>query len=103
MSLLAFSLFQRDTIQAASGFGQRNNLPVRLQDQMVAHLCLRYRTDSEGLQQQEIIDSLPKAIRSSISHYLFYEVVDKIYLFHGISNDLLFQLVCFQLNMCFDF
>ncbi|CAN7062917.1 unnamed protein product [Brassica oleracea var. botrytis] len=83
----------RDTIQAASGFGQRNNLPVRLQDQMVAHLCLRYRTDSEGLQQQEIIDSLPKAIRSSISHYLFYEVVDNIYLFHGISNDLLFQLV----------
>ncbi|KAL1214410.1 Potassium channel AKT6 [Cardamine amara subsp. amara] len=83
----------RDTIQAASGFGQRNNLPVRLQDQMVAHLCLRYRTDSEGLQQQEIIDSLPKAIRSSISHYLFYEVVDKIYLFHGVSNDLLFQLV----------
>lgn len=60
---------------------------------MVAHLCLRYRTDSEGLQQQEIIDSLPKAIRSSISHYLFYEVVDNIYLFHGISNDLLFQLV----------
>ncbi|CAN8284269.1 unnamed protein product [Cochlearia groenlandica] len=83
----------RDTIQAASAFGQRNNLPVRLQDQMVAHLCLRYRTDSEGLQQQEIIDTLPKAIRSSISHYLFYEIVDKIYLFHGISNDLLFQLV----------
>ena len=83
----------RDTIQAASGFGQRNNLPVRLQDQMVAHLCLRYRTDSEGLQQQEIIESLPKAIRSSISHYLFYEVVDNVYLFHGISNDLLFQLV----------
>ncbi|KAL1210335.1 putative potassium channel AKT5 [Cardamine amara subsp. amara] len=83
----------RDTIHAATAFAQRNNLPVRLQEQMVAHLSLRYRTDSEGLQQQEIIDSLPKAIRSSISHYLFYEVVDKIYLFHGISNDLLFQLV----------
>ncbi|VVB10682.1 unnamed protein product [Arabis nemorensis] len=83
----------RDTIQAASAFAQRNNLPERLQEQMVAHLSLRYRTDSEGLRQQEIIDSLPKAIRSSISHFLFYEVVDKIYLFHGISNDLLFQLV----------
>nr|CAB64728.1 putative potassium channel [Arabidopsis thaliana] len=83
----------RDTIQAASAFAQRNNLPLGLQEQMVAHLSLRYRTDSEGLQQQEIIDSLPKAIRSSISHYLFYEVVDKTYLFHGISNDLLFQLV----------
>ncbi|KAM0974547.1 hypothetical protein ACFX2C_017719 [Malus domestica] len=83
----------RDTIQAASSFAQRNQLPLRLQDQMLAHLCLKFRTDSEGLQQQETLDSLPKAIRSSISHYLFYSLVDKVYLFHGVSNDLLFQLV----------
>ncbi|KAJ6914034.1 potassium channel AKT1-like isoform X3 [Populus alba x Populus x berolinensis] len=82
----------RDTIQAASSFAQRNQLPVRLQDQMLAHLCLKFRTDSEGLQQQETLDSLPKAIRSSISHYLFYSLVDKVYLFRGVSNDLLFQL-----------
>lgn len=60
---------------------------------MLAHLCLKFRTDSEGLQQQETLDSLPKAIRSSISHYLFYSLVDKVYLFRGVSNDLLFQLV----------
>ncbi|KAK4774259.1 hypothetical protein SAY86_009194 [Trapa natans] len=83
----------RDTIQAASSFAQRNHLPPRLQDQMLAHLCLKYRTNSEGLQQQEILESLPKAIRSSISHYLFYSLVDKVYLFQGVSNDLLFQLV----------
>ncbi|KAK3436658.1 hypothetical protein EUGRSUZ_C01286 [Eucalyptus grandis] len=83
----------RDTIQAASSFSLRNQLPPRLQDQMLAHLCLKYRTNSEGLQQQEILESLPKAIRSSISHYLFYSLVDKVYLFHGVSNDLLFQLV----------
>ncbi|XP_015898998.1 potassium channel AKT1 [Ziziphus jujuba] len=83
----------RDTIQAASSFAQRNQLPDRLQDQMLAHLCLKFRTDSEGLQQQETLDSLPKAIRSSISHYLFYSLVDKVYLFRGVSNDLLFQLV----------
>ncbi|KAF5726227.1 potassium channel AKT1-like [Tripterygium wilfordii] len=83
----------RDTIQAASSFAQRNQLPVRLQDQMIAHLCLKYRTDSEGLQQQETVDTLPKAIRSSISHYLFYSLVDKVYLFRGVSNDLLFQMV----------
>ncbi|KAG6537364.1 hypothetical protein ZIOFF_002453 [Zingiber officinale] len=59
----------RDTIQAATG------------------------TDSEGLQQQETLDALPKAIRSSITHYLFYSLVQSVYLFHGISNDLLFQLV----------
>ncbi|KAJ7958743.1 Potassium channel [Quillaja saponaria] len=83
----------RDTIQAATHFGTRNQLPVRLQEQMLAHLCMKYRTDSEGLQQQEIIDSLPIAIQSSISHFLFYSLVDKVYLFHGVSNDLLFQLV----------
>ncbi|KAF8393267.1 hypothetical protein HHK36_021508 [Tetracentron sinense] len=83
----------RDTIQAASSFAQRNQLPDRLQDQMLAHLCLKFRTDSEGLQQQEILDALPKAIRSSISHFLFYSLVDKVYLFRGLSNDFLFQLV----------
>ncbi|KAM0934958.1 putative cyclic nucleotide-binding domain, potassium channel, voltage-dependent, EAG/ELK/ERG [Dioscorea sansibarensis] len=83
----------RDTIQAASSFAQRNQLPIRLQDQMLAHLCLKFRTDSEGLQQQETLDALPKAIRSSISHYLFYSLVLKVYLFKGVSNDLLFQLV----------
>ncbi|CAL0325724.1 unnamed protein product [Lupinus luteus] len=83
----------RDSIQAASSFAQRNQLPARLQDQMLAHLCLKFRTDSEGLQQQETLDCLPKAIRSSISHYLFYSLVDKVYLFRGVSNDLLFQLV----------
>ncbi|XP_030452506.1 potassium channel AKT1-like isoform X2 [Syzygium oleosum] len=83
----------RDTIQSASNFAQRNQLPVRLQDQMLAHITLRYRTDSEGLQQQEFLEALPKAIRSSISHFLFYSLVDQVYLFRGVSNDLLFQLV----------
>ncbi|XP_057810433.1 potassium channel AKT1-like [Salvia miltiorrhiza] len=83
----------RETVGAASSFAKRNGLPKRLQDQMIAHLSLRYRTDSEGLQQQETLDALPKAIRSSILHFLFYSLVDKVYLFKGVSNDLLFQLV----------
>ncbi|PIN13562.1 K+-channel ERG [Handroanthus impetiginosus] len=83
----------RETIHAASSFAKRNRLPPRLRDQMIAHMSLKYRTDSEGLQQQETLDALPKAIRSSISHFLFYSLIDKVYLFHGVSNDLLFQLV----------
>ncbi|KAL7150722.1 hypothetical protein ABFS83_05G132500 [Erythranthe nasuta] len=83
----------REGLNAASSFAKRNHLPARLQDQMIAHLSLRYRTDSEGLQQQETLDALPKAIRSSILHFLFYSLVDKVYLFQGVSNDLLFQLV----------
>ncbi|KAJ8485998.1 hypothetical protein OPV22_018483 [Ensete ventricosum] len=83
----------RDTIQAATGFAQRNQLPDRLQNQMISHLSLKFRIDSEGLDQQETLDALPKAIRSSISHYLFYPIVAKVYLFRGVSNDTLFQLV----------
>nr|CAI77627.1 potassium uptake channel [Zea mays] len=83
----------RDTIQAATSFALRNQLPSRLQDQMISHLCLKFRTDSEGLQQQETLDVLPKAIRSSISQYLFFNLVQKVYLFEGVSNDLIFQLV----------
>ncbi|XP_074562399.1 potassium channel AKT1-like [Curcuma longa] len=83
----------RDTIQAATGFAQRNQLPERLQEQMISHLGLKFRTNSEGIQQQETLDALPKAIRSSITHYLFYSLVQRVYLFYGVSNDLLFQLV----------
>ncbi|RZC56187.1 hypothetical protein C5167_015046 [Papaver somniferum] len=83
----------RDVIQAASSFANRNHLPERLQDQMLSHLCLKFRTDLEGLQQQETFEALPKALRSNISHFLFYNLVDTVYLFRGVSNDLLFQLV----------
>ncbi|MED6203794.1 RAC-alpha serine/threonine-protein kinase, partial [Stylosanthes scabra] len=69
----------RDTVQAVTSFAKRNKLPILLQEQMIAHLHMKYRTDIEGLQQQEIIEFLPKAIRSSISHYLFYQVMEEIY------------------------
>lgn len=83
----------RDAIQAASSFAQRNNLPVRLEEQMLDHLSMMHRTDTEGLQQQETLETLPRAIRSAISHHLFYSLVEKAYLFQGVSHDLLFQLI----------
>ncbi|KAI9123763.1 hypothetical protein K1719_005063 [Acacia pycnantha] len=49
--------------------------------------------DSEGLLQQETLDSLPKAIDQAFLTTFFYSLVDKVYLFRGVSNDLLFQLV----------
>lgn len=91
---------QRETLNAALSFSKRNNLPKNLRDQMIAHLSLKHRIDSEGVQQQETVDSLPKAIRTSISHFLFYSLVDKVYLFQGVSNDLLFQLVTLHLFLC---
>ncbi|OMO70282.1 hypothetical protein CCACVL1_19022 [Corchorus capsularis] len=81
----------RDTVRAASEFATRNQLPPRIQDQMLSHICLRFKT--EGLKQQETLNSLPKAIRASIAQHLFFHIVQKVYLFQGVSHDFLFQLV----------
>ncbi|GER24590.1 potassium channel KAT1 [Striga asiatica] len=80
----------RDSIRAASEFAKRNQLPPRIQDQLLSHICLKFKT--EGLKQQETINGLPKAIRSSIAHYLFYPVVQNVHLFQGASQDFLLQL-----------
>ncbi|CAK8530913.1 unnamed protein product [Lathyrus sativus] len=81
----------RDTVKAASEFASRNHLPHRVHNQMLAHICLRFKT--EGLKQQEALNDLPKAIRSSIAHHLYFPAVQKVYLFQGVSHDFLFQLV----------
>ncbi|KAJ6364931.1 hypothetical protein OIU76_029832 [Salix suchowensis] len=81
----------RDTVRAASEFAARNQLPPRIQDQMLSHICLKFRT--EGLKQKDTLNGLPKAIRSSIADYLFHPVAQKAYLFREVSQDFLFQLV----------
>ncbi|CAL9122108.1 unnamed protein product, partial [Musa textilis] len=81
----------RDTIQAASEFASRNKLPKHIGEQMLSHICLRFKT--EELQQQETLDGLPKAIRSSISECLFFPIVRRVYLFQEVSYNLIFQLV----------
>uniref|UniRef100_A0ACD5VT13 Uncharacterized protein n=1 Tax=Avena sativa TaxID=4498 RepID=A0ACD5VT13_AVESA len=81
----------RDMIQAASEFSTRNQLPRQIEEQMLNHICLRFK--AEGLKQQDTLDILPKAMRSSISLYLFYPVVHGAYLFRGVSSSFIQQLV----------
>ncbi|CAN8245912.1 unnamed protein product [Cochlearia groenlandica] len=81
----------RDTVRAASEFASRNQLPHDIQHQMLSHICLKFKT--EGLKQQETLNNFPKAIRSSIANYLFFPIVQNIYLFQGVSRDFLFQMV----------
>ncbi|XP_072075146.1 uncharacterized protein [Arachis hypogaea] len=63
----AFSSFvkifsrSRDTIQAVTNFAKQNTLPILMQEQMIAHFHMKYRTDIEGLQQQEIMFTFGKA------------------------------------------
>ncbi|KAK3163331.1 hypothetical protein QOZ80_1AG0002220 [Eleusine coracana subsp. coracana] len=58
---------------------------------MLSHICLRYKT--EGLKQKETLDSLPKGIRSNIAYRLFFPVIEKVYLFRGVSFTCMLQLV----------
>ncbi|KAL2609270.1 hypothetical protein R1flu_027843 [Riccia fluitans] len=81
----------RVAVQSIVDFSVRNGLPTALQQQMLAHMRLRFKT--ENLQQQQIISSLPKSIRANITQYLFLPTVANVYLFQGTSVDFLQQVV----------
>ncbi|XP_076955551.1 potassium channel KAT3-like [Bidens hawaiensis] len=81
----------RDSINEILRYASKNRLPEGLKQQMLAHMQLKFKTAE--LQQEEVLEDLPKAIRSSIAQHLFRTCVEKTYLFKGISDDLSSQLV----------
>lgn len=82
---------KRDAINKILRYASKNRLPEGLKEQMLAHMQLKFKTAE--LQQDEVLEDLPKAIRSSISQHLFRETVKNAYLFQGVSDDLIAQLV----------
>ncbi|KAB2049859.1 hypothetical protein ES319_A13G206400v1, partial [Gossypium barbadense] len=58
---------------------------------LVVHAAVR--TFAMSYKQEEVLQDLPKAIRSSIAQHLFRRTVEKSYLFNGVSEDLVSQLV----------
>jgi len=82
---------QRNSIRAASSFVGRNHLPPRLKQQILAYMCLKFR--AESLNQQQLMDQLPKSICKSICEHLFVPVVKDVYLFNGVSREMLLSLV----------
>ncbi|XP_051194187.1 potassium channel KAT1 [Lolium perenne] len=81
----------RDSIHAASEFAARNQLPVNIKQQMLSHFCLQFKT--EGYNQQALLNGLPKGIRSNIAYSLFLPIMRRAYLFHGVSNSFIAELV----------
>ncbi|XVE49090.1 hypothetical protein DITRI_Ditri01bG0054200 [Diplodiscus trichospermus] len=81
----------RNSIEAASNFVSRNRLPPRLKDQILAYMCLRFK--AESLNQQQLIEQLPKSIYTGICQHLFLPTVEKVYLFNDISREILLHLV----------
>ncbi|PNT10769.3 hypothetical protein POPTR_012G124944v4 [Populus trichocarpa] len=81
----------RNAIDQILRYASKNRLPEGLRKQMLAHMQLKFKTAE--LQQEEVLENLPKAIRSSIAQHLFHSIVAKTYLFKGVSADLITQLV----------
>ncbi|KAK7853320.1 potassium channel akt2/3 [Quercus suber] len=66
----------RNSIEAASNFGCRNRLPTRLKEQILAYMCLRFK--AESLNQQHLLEQLPKSICKNIFQHLFLPTVEKV-------------------------
>ncbi|KAL6501947.1 hypothetical protein OROGR_027080 [Orobanche gracilis] len=81
----------RDSIHEILSYASKNRLPESIKEQMLAHVTLKFKT--AGLQQEEVLQHLPKAIRSGIAQHLFRKIVDDSYLFKGVSEDFIVQLV----------
>ncbi|XP_040953659.1 potassium channel KAT3-like [Gossypium hirsutum] len=81
----------RDSINEVMRYASKNQLPEGMREQMLAHMQLKFNTAE--LQQEKVLKDLPKAIRSSIAQHLFWKTVEKTYLFQGVSDDFLSQLV----------
>ncbi|KAK2446119.1 potassium channel KAT3 [Trifolium repens] len=81
----------RDAFNKVLQYASKNGLPQGLKDQMLAHTQLKFKTAE--LQQEEVLQDLPKAIRAGIAQHLFHDVVEKSYLFKGVSDDFISQLV----------
>lgn len=88
---LIYIWLQRNSIEAASNFVGRNRLPPRLREQILAYMCLKFK--AESLNQQQIMEQLPKSIYKSICQHLFLPTVERVYLFKGVSREILLLLV----------
>ncbi|KAK8698985.1 hypothetical protein V6N13_115084 [Hibiscus sabdariffa] len=81
----------RNSIESASNFVSANRLPKRLKDQIMAYMYLRFK--AESLNQQQLVEQFPKSIHTSICQHLFLPIVEKVYLFKGVSRETLLHLV----------
>lgn len=85
---------QRSAINHILRYTSKNRLPDTMREQMLAHMQLKFKTAE--LRQEEVLQDLPKAIRSSINQHLFRSTIENAYLFKGFPDGLIVQLVIHQ-------
>ncbi|XP_028791056.1 potassium channel AKT2/3 [Neltuma alba] len=80
----------RNNIEEASNFARRNGVSARLKEQIISYMFLRYK--AESMNHHQLMEQLPKSIRKSICQHLFLPAAEKVYLFQGVSRDILLSL-----------
>ncbi|KAI4379915.1 hypothetical protein MLD38_006152 [Melastoma candidum] len=80
-------------------FVSGNQLPEDLRKRVLAYMELKLRKDE--LQREEVMESLPKTLRSSIALHLFGKAMEQAYLFKGVSERLIVQMVSEMKANCF--
>ncbi|TVU27554.1 hypothetical protein EJB05_25575, partial [Eragrostis curvula] len=87
------ALSLRDTLQGLNMFGAVNRLPEALTEKMAASAELSFDTAEQHLHQQQILSELPRAVRAGIAQHLFRDTVEGAYLFRGVTDGLVADLV----------
>nr|CAB3503171.1 unnamed protein product [Digitaria exilis] len=82
------ALTLRDTLRGVSMFGAKNHLPEALTEQMAESVLLSLDT-----KDQELMSEMPRAVRSGIAQHMFRDTVEGAYLFRGVSEGLVVELV----------
>ena len=81
---------QRNAFNRILQYANKYRIPEGLKEQMLAHMQLKFKTAEL---QQEVLQYLPKTIRSNIARHLFQNIVQTTYLFKGVSDDFIAQLI----------
>ena len=87
------ALALRDTLRGVSMFGAVNRLPEALTEQMAETVQLNFDMTEQLLQHQQLLSEMPRAVRSGIAQHLFRDTVEGAYLFRGVSEGLVADLV----------
>ncbi|TVU14283.1 hypothetical protein EJB05_37743, partial [Eragrostis curvula] len=80
----------RDKMTDLIRYMNRNKLGADIRSQVKAHLLLQYES---SYTKDRVVDDIPVAVRSKMSETLYLDMVSKVHLFKGCSEDFLSQIV----------
>ncbi|CAN0858456.1 Potassium channel AKT2/3 [Linum grandiflorum] len=78
-------------MEATVNFIRRKRHPLNLMEQVLAYICLKFK--AESLYQHQLMEQLPNSICKSICQRLFLPISERVYMFKGVSREILLHLV----------